>query len=182
MIIKTRRMARDNWSRVISREFRTVSFARAGLSGVMGVLRFGKVREPLKVSVGGRLTQIVGSGYYWLQVAPEGEHWWLTAMLDPEFRPLEYYFDVTLENFPDGDDSYFHDLFLDVVVAPDGSPYLLDEDELDEALAEGIITPDQHRLAHETAAMLMNAFPAHINELERFCTESLRQLAQRELF
>lgn len=178
MVIKIRRMARDNWSRVISREYRTTEFSVDGHHGVIGILRFGKVREPLKVSVGSRLVQIVGSGYYWLQVAPEGEHWWLTAMFDPSMRPLEYYFDITLENRIDGDESSFRDLFLDVVVAADGSPYLLDEDELDAALAEGVITPEEHALSHETAAKLLGAFPARINELERFCIESLRQLSR----
>ena len=178
MVIKTRRMARDNWNRVISREYRTAEFARGELHGVVGMLRFGRVREPLKVAVGGRLVQIVGSGYYWLQIAPEGEHWWLTAMFDPSMRVLEYYFDVTLENTLDGAESSFRDLFLDVVGAADGSPYLLDEEELDAALAEGVITPEEHALSHETAAKLLDAFPARINELERFCIESLRQLSQ----
>ena len=178
MVIKTRRMARDNWNRVISREYRTAEFARGELHGVVGMLRFGRVREPLKVAVGRRLVQIVGSGYYWLQIAPEGEHWWQTAMFDPSMRVLEYYFDVTLENTLDGAESSFRDLFLDVVVAADGSPYLLDEEELDAALAEGVITPEEHALSHETAAKLLDAFPARINELERFCIESLRQLSQ----
>jgi len=176
MIIKTRRMARDNWSRVISREYRTAPFEHGEYRGEIGVLRFGKVTEPLKVALGGKLVQIVGSGYYWLQVAPEGENWWLTAMFDPEFRPLEYYFDVTLENIIDGSESCFRDLFLDVVVAPDGSPYLLDEDELSAALSENVITKEQYALSHLVAAKLLDAFPQRINELERFCVQSLRQL------
>ena len=177
MVIKTRRMARDNWNRVISREYRTAEFTRGELHGVVGMLRFGRVREPLKVAVGGRLVQIVGSGYYWLQIAPEGEHWWLTAMFDPSLRPLEYYFDVTLENHLDGGESYFDDLFLDVVISPDGSPYLLDEDELDIALSEGVITKEQHTLSHRIADSILAEFPMKINLLEKFCRQSIRQLS-----
>lgn len=177
MVIKKRRMARDSWSRIISREFTHAPIRQAPFGGVMGLLRFTKVSEPLKVMVGDRLVQVVGSGYYWLQIAPEGEHWWLTAMFDPSLRPLEYYFDVTLENHLDGGESYFDDLFLDVVISPDGSPYLLDEDELDIALSEGVITKEQHTLSHRIADSILAEFPMKINLLEKFCRQSIRQLS-----
>ena len=178
MKIKTRRMARDNWSRVIEREYTHAPFACGGLRGELGLLRFKGVTDPLKVMVGDKLTQVIGDGYYWLQIAPEGENWWLTAMFDPELRPLEYYIDVTLENVIDGADSHYRDLFLDVIVSPSGNACLADEDELDAALAEGVITKAQHLLSHTVADRLMAAFPSRINELERFCRESLRQLSR----
>jgi len=59
---------------------------------------------------------------------------------------------------------WFDDLFLDIVVLPTGEKLLLDEDELEEALDEGQITPRDSAMAQKTAARLMeliqqNKFP-----------------------
>ena len=46
---------------------------------------------------------------------------------------------------------YFEDLYLDVVVSPDGAFEVLDADELEEALNSGAISQAQFDLAwHET--------------------------------
>ena len=49
---------------------------------------------------------------------------------------------------------WFDDLYLDLVVKPDGFIHEDDRDELDEALRAGDITPAQHRMAIDTADML----------------------------
>lgn len=91
----------------------------------------------------GRLV-IADDDYSWLQVAPKGGRWWLTAMLDPAGNMLQYYFDITGGNvLTDGPDAYFDDMFLDVVMHADGTILLLDADELDSACADGTISPEQ---------------------------------------
>jgi predicted RNA-binding protein associated with RNAse of E/G family len=44
----------------------------------------------------------------------------------------------------DNGESWFYDLILDIVVLPDGKRFLLDEDELSEALRDNIITRKQY--------------------------------------
>ena len=171
-------MARDNWSRILEREYSHASFSGKNISGEIALLRFKKVANPLDVTLGGQIIRIVDDGYYWLQVAPKNENWWITAAFDENKKPLQYYIDVTLKNVIAGGESYFHDPFLDVIFATDGIPYLFDEDELDEALELGIITLEQHKFSHSVAERLMSAFPERLNELEHFCLESLRQLSQ----
>lgn len=171
-------MSRDNWARVLEREYTHAPFSRDGISGEVALLHFKKVAKPLDVTLAGKTIRILDDGYYWVQVAPKNENWWITAAFDEKKHPAQYYIDVTLENIIDGGESYFRDLFLDVVFAPDGIPYLLDEDELDEALENGVITKEQYKFSHSVADRLMAAFPAKIDELDQFCLESLRQLSR----
>lgn len=168
MYIKQRYMSREGWRRVIEREYSHRSFGLGGITGEVGLLRLKKVSPPLIVEVCGEPVQIAADGYTWLQIAPSGEHWWLTAMYDGNLNLKQYYFDVTLENHIDIE-PYFFDLFLDVSVAADGRASLLDADELDAALAERVITPEQHSLAHQTASRILSAFPSRKAELDRFC-------------
>ncbi len=171
-------MARDPWPRILEREYTHAPFSGENISGEVSLLHFKKVSKPLDVTLDGKVIRIVGDGYYWIQIAPKNENWWITAAFDENKNPVQYYIDVTLKNVIDGSESYFYDLFLDVVFAPNGIPFLFDEDELDEALELGIITPEQHKFSHSIAECLMSAFPERLNELESFCLESLRRLSQ----
>jgi len=53
------------------------------------------------------------------------------------------------------------DLYLDVIVQPDGVPVLVDEDEYAEAVLEGHITPDEQRRALRSAARVVNGLYRH---------------------
>ena len=69
--------------------------------------------------------------------------------------------------------AHFYDLFLDVTVDPDGNTRLLDRDELDAALSEGVITAEQHSLAVSVAIDLQKAFPSMLNKLDEVCKSFL---------
>ena len=98
---------------------------------------------------------------------------------DPAYP--NYYFDITLENQLLGSrDSWFTDIYLDVVMMPDGRLDLLDADELDDAFRCGEITEEQHRLAHAWADELMAELPANLPKLRAFCEEMFAQLKGEE--
>jgi predicted RNA-binding protein associated with RNAse of E/G family len=91
-------------------------------------------------------------------------------MLDAAGDIVSYYFDITDSNMLSGDgDSYFYDLYLDVVLLPNGKIYLLDEDELLEALRQGVISQRQFDSAYETARMLLAKLPNHALTLNAYC-------------
>lgn len=81
---------------------------------------------------------------------------------------LQFYFDVTKRNIIDPP-AHFFDLFLDVTVDPDGKAKLLDRDELDAALDEGIITRAEYNLARSEADAILAAFPTQTERLDRVC-------------
>ena len=58
------------------------------------------------------------------------------------------------------------DLYLDVVVRPNGVPVLWDVDEYAEAVQEGHLTPEEQRRALMSAARVVNGLFAHGNDLQ----------------
>ena len=59
-----------------------------------------------------------------------------------------------------------YDLYLDVIVKPDGVPVLWDVDEYAEAVLEGHLTPDEQRRALLSAERVVNGLFAHRNSLQ----------------
>jgi uncharacterized protein len=101
-------------------------------------------------------------------------------MMDSAGTIISYYFDITDNNvLCDDGDSYFYDLYLDVVLLPTGNLYLLDEDELLEALQQGIISQAQFDNAYETARMLMESLPNHALKLQAYCLQLFAELKNK---
>jgi len=180
MVRKT--MRREDWRRILKRAYSFDDFQSETCSGAVGLLRTDRVSEPFCRTMFGRNFTLVDDGYYWLQVAPKGEQWWLTVMFDDRLELLQYYFDITSENNVCGNgDSYFFDLYLDVVHIPGEGSVLLDEDELDEALAEGAIDAQLHAMAHREAKRILEGLQKEEARLEEFCREqTLRLKAKME--
>ena len=90
---------------------------------------------------------VIDNDYYVLEVVPKNESYVMRVFLDPNKKPLEYYFDIC-ENARL--DEKFHipmydDLYLDVTYAF-GEINILDEDELLEAYQEKEF--DKEKLDH----------------------------------
>lgn len=64
---------------------------------------------------------------------------------------IEWYFDISKEIGSENGVSYEDDLYLDVVVNPDGEIILLDEDELKEALDRLEISKEDYDMAYNEA-------------------------------
>lgn len=174
--IETKYLDRRGWQRVTDSSFAWMELHAPALDGAAGLIQIKTVTAPLAVRDLDRMVTIADDGYCWLQVAPTGQRWWLTVMYDRDLRPLQYYFDITRENFIQGADSRFEDLMLDVVLFSDGVCGLMDRDELDAALAAGNITPEEHRMACETARELLENVPRRAEELAAFCLRVLEDL------
>ena len=171
-------MRRSDWRRILERDYVFRACEQDGAREMESVLTIREITEPLRVSQGKRMVTIVERGYRWVQIAREGAPVWLTAMFDERGRFLQMYFDVTAGNrFDTPDDPCFRDMYLDVVVTAEGAILVLDQDELDEALVQGNITPDEHDHAQEVCRGLCAWLEEHRLELLARCERALRELA-----
>ena len=175
--IKT--ITRDNWQRVMSKTFRYAEKTYGDFHCVIGLLTIDEVSSPLKKTMFGKELVLADKGYRWLQIAPADESWWLTVMIDPNDNIVQYYYDITDRNILDGENSRFYDLYLDVVILPDGNATILDGDELNAALKDGIITNTQYEAATTTAEQLLQNVPLNIDELEEFVMTVYRELFKK---
>jgi predicted RNA-binding protein associated with RNAse of E/G family/GNAT superfamily N-acetyltransferase len=175
-----RGMERRTWTRIEKRRFRMARVETEGFHGMAGLLEIDAVQEPLTVRSVLSEAVIADTGYSWLQLSPDRGSWWLTVMYDQNGELVQYYFDITLRNFiaEDGEPR-FVDLYLDVVMDPEGYWALLDQDELREARNLQNITESEYRTALERAAYvigMVDGKEAHWRALCAKCAERLKAL------
>lgn len=162
MECKKKTLRRSEWHRVTKRTEAYIRIQNAILSGKAGLLQIQELLAPLWVESPQGKMKIADCGYFWMQIAPEEKHWWLTVMFDSNGKLLQSYFDITRENhIQDTMESYFIDLFLDVFIPAYKSPVILDRDELDDALRVALITESEHQMALYTADQIMEWYAQH---------------------
>lgn len=173
---EARHISRKGWGRILDASSSYMELEFPDFKAVAALMQINKVKQPLVVKAVDRDLTIVDDGYMWMQLAPEGQFWWMSVMFDRQGSIIQYYFDTTKGNYLSGSESYFIDLFLDVVALPDGRADLLDQDELDAALADGVITDNEYALSTATAKMLIENIPDNIDKLNKFCYELAERL------
>lgn len=177
MKLKRKTMQRREWKGIEEKSFCAMPVKNELFSGKAGLLRMERVEEPFFVSEQGRRVQITGTGYTWLQLAPEKEHFWATVMFDEEGRLFEQYFDITLENhIPEVGDAWFTDLILDIVVNAQNEIKTLDAEELRSALRTGEITEEQYALAVCAQEKLFSFLLGHQREWTEMCVRLRAQM------
>lgn len=114
------------------------------------------VIRPLDVPrpTGEGTVRILDSGFRWVRAHPTGagENVMgsaLTVQLNEEGRPVQFYVDIhTGEGVGEGGLPWHDDLYLDVIAEPEAGGWgvthtnIIDADELEEAVAAGLVTPE----------------------------------------
>lgn len=100
-------------------------------------------------------------------------------MMDENEKVLLWYIDMIANQGVNTDGvPYFDDLYLDLVVYPDGTIIVDDMDELAEALSKKDITQEQFHLAVETSHRLQQGMLSNISsfiEYTKRCYEMIRK-------
>lgn len=106
------------------------------------------MREPSCKEYDGKELCIAGNQYTWIQYFIDEKNFAITAMLDDQKELVQYYIDVAKDyEIDERGLPYFDDLYLDVVLLPNGKIYVLDEDELEDAYKSGDVTKEEYELA-----------------------------------
>lgn len=154
---KYRNSDRTPWRDVYDRDFAFCDCPE--FDGIVSLIRFLDIKKPAYCTYSdGKPVIIIKKGYYWLQFAPRGENFWLTALMNEDGKFDHAYFDMTDYNVIDGKRSYFCDLYLDIAIKKSGEVFTLDEDELSDALVRGDISKEQYDKAHATAKEVISRF------------------------
>ncbi|MCO7175885.1 DUF402 domain-containing protein [Sporolactobacillus kofuensis] len=150
---------RRGWRRIISSNTMKKDFIWPAFHGEAVLIQFNEIKAPLSVVYGGIRTKTVDQNYSWLQLFPShGSQFVLTAMFNAQHQLVQCYFDVVHQVGKDESGTpWFDDLYLDIILFPNHRLYLVDEDELNEALDNGIITPEMYEKAWKTAHSLMSS-------------------------
>lgn len=152
---------RADWKRILSKDFALTYIEDTHFTGYVSLIKFNSVRAPLVKEMEGTKIHLVNAGYYWMQHFPLNAHYSVTTMINDREEIVQWYIDICEQ--VDVDECgipYYDDLYLDVVLLPSGHVFLLDEDELEEALEWGRITKSQYELSVTEASR----FISHVKE------------------
>ncbi|WP_019638591.1 DUF402 domain-containing protein [Paenibacillus fonticola] len=165
---------RANWRRITSRQFKSRYVESEAFTGYVTLYTIYALRDPLWKTYGDHTFRIADKGYAWLQYYPKGSRYVVTAMFDDRGDIVEWYIDICKnQGITDQGVPWFDDLYLDIVVLDNGEVFLMDQDELDEALTRGHISVKDYDMAMETAREVLHAihhrkFPYFQMSLEHF--------------
>ena len=158
-----------------AREVRSSVFP--GVSGLEAAYRVSEIRNPLRIKRNGELITMSDRDYAWYHFAPRGQNFWLSAAFTPELKLLELYFDITAgSDFSNPENPCFRDLYLDVVLTPEGETRVLDRDELEEALLTGEISTEEYRLALEELKKLLVMIEKEGGSWISYCRKAIGEL------
>lgn len=124
-----------------------------------------------------RCVRFADNGWAMLQHFPDGERHVITTVFDAEGRIVYWYIDIVKEHgIDDTAIPWYDDLYLDIVVLPDGTRHVLDADELDEALNAGLITRGDRALAWAETERLLALLAIGPLPAMRRCHDDLARL------
>ena len=123
----------------------------------VGILNILEVSEPQIWKYNGEDLTVCNNNYEWLTIMPQNDYYCITVMMNEKQEVQVCYIDMIAEQGYDEDGvPFFYDLYLDLVVYPDGTIIEDDMDELQDALENGDITQQQFDLALATKDKLKN--------------------------
>ncbi len=153
--MKRSRLSYDEWKCITNKKIKGKQVITDFFDGYLGIIEVEQVTEPQIWKFNGEDIVVCDRGLKWLSILPEKEHYCITAMLNEKDEILLWYIDMIADKGIDMDSiPYFDDLYLDLVVYPDGTIVEDDRDELEEALLNEDITQEQFELALETSQKL----------------------------
>lgn len=126
--------------------------------GYSSLLEFSSGSRELYANDSGEKQCLSGEGYKWLTYLPMSENWALVSFFNPKHELLRWYFDISKRNFIDEKGiPCREDIFLDLIILPDGRTITKDADELQEALDKGVISVDDYNHAYKVHNQILNS-------------------------
>ncbi len=125
---------------------------------------------------------LIDANYKWLQFYDDDSKICLTAIYNEKNEIVEWYFDIAREISKENGVPYEDDLYLDVVLKPNGETVLLDEDELKEAFERMEMTKKEFDEAYEIARNLMKRLQGNQDKVRDFTDKYLQKMLEKEEF
>lgn len=165
------------WKRVKAGRFAALLIEEEDFNGPVSLLQIDEASNPLSVQYDEHQVQILDDGNSWLRQLPSAQEHVLTTMFDSGGQVLQWIIDICLDSGVDSNGNHWwDDLYLDIVVLPSGEVFVLDEDELGEALDAGIISKDYHAIAWKETNRLLDLIHEGRYDLMRTAIRHRHQL------
>lgn len=167
--MKRCRLYYDEWKCITAKKLSGRQVRTDFFTGYIGLMEILQVSEAQKWKFNGNEFVVCDAGLKWLSILPKDDFWCVTAMMNQQNDILVWYIDMIAGQGIDADGKpYFDDLYLDLIVYPNGEIKVDDMDELEDALRQSDITQAQFDLALHTAEALKNGLLRDINLFKNY--------------
>ena len=168
------RLTYDEWKCITSKHRIGKQVDMPQIKGYIGLLTINTVSEKQIWKYNSKDVVVCDNGYHWLTIMPCDEFYCITAMMDSSYEVKVCYIDmIDTQGYDDDNVPYFYDLYLDLVVYPNGDIITDDMDELQEALKTGEITELQYNRAMATSRKLQNGLLSDIVKFKDYIKKML---------
>ena len=134
---------------------------------------FIKTKKPFVLCNG---SYLYDNNYKWLEFYDYNSRVRLTSIYDENNKIVEWYFDIARSIGKENNVPYEDDMYLDIVLRPDGSIVLLDEDEFEEAYKNKEMTNEEYEEAYKITKRLMDKLRGKEKRVEQFTNKYLKQI------
>lgn len=172
---------RQDDNNILSKKFKIINSQDSYFKGKITLIQLDKVKEKFVAKrPTGKSEIIIDNNYKILTFFPEKDSYCFSAMYDSNCKILQWYFDI-LKGCCEYNSGipYGEDMYLDIVVLPNGEFYLLDEDELEDALAKKLITKNDFINAYASKNTVEQMLKANFNNLKDFTEHSFSTLIKQ---
>lgn len=130
-----------------------------GFSGTVTLFEIVKVKEPLYKQYEDKRVCIAADGYKWLQHFPEFAHYTLTSMYDEQNRIVQWFVNICkCQGIGSDGIPWYDDLYINIVILPDGTLYVIHQEKLEEAVRSGELNEGDAELAWKTANQVIDEY------------------------
>ena len=148
-------------------------------NGYVCYIKLKNIEKPLIVNNGVDTICIKDNNYEWYELYPDDGKYALTIMFDDNENLIEWYFDVSKNIGLENGIPFEDDLYLDMIITPDGKEIVIDEDELLNAEKDGNITHEDVDCAYKTLKYLKEKYVNDFEKLKKFTDELKRKFTTK---
>ena len=171
------RLTYDEWKCITSKKRIGKQVDVPAIKGYLGLLTITSVLEKQIWKYDNSDVVVCDNGYHWLTIMPSNEFYCMTVMMDDNYTMKVCYIDmIDTQGYDDDNVPYFYDLYLDLIVYPNGDVIVDDMDELQEALKTRVITEQQYNKALTTSQKLQDGLLSNIEKFRDYIGEMLNIL------
>lgn len=176
-MMKRKRLDRNIWTSIISKRYFQQYVKEDDFEGIVSLLYIDEVSKPSIWEDPNNKITVCANGMKWLQILPTNDNYLITAMINNQNEIEVWYIDIIVGYGYDTDNViFFDDLYLDLIISPNGDLKIDDMDELEEALKQNDITMDLYSLAISTKDKLQKEILDDLSKFYHFCMKLLQKI------
>ena len=172
---------RQNDNNILSKKFKIITSQDSYFKGKITLIQLEKVKKKfIAKRPNGKSEIIIDNNYKILTFFPEKDSYCFSAMYNSNCEILQWYFDILKGSCKyNSGIPYGEDMYVDIIALPNGEFYILDKNELEEALVKKLITKNDLIHAYASMKNIEQMLKSNFNKLKDFTDHSFATLIKQ---